>query len=544
MTTTPSASSYVLGHADVEVQRLLLQGRLYDDYTEHALRLAGLRPGMRVLDIGSGPGNVSFVAARLVGPTGSVLGVDAAPEMVELARARAAEQGFSAVHFIQSAIDAIELDQPVDAVIGRLILLHLPDPAAALRRLSSFLRPGGVIAFSENDIAGARSVPDMPLFGQVIPGIVRAFEAMGLSARFGTTLHTIFADAGLGAPQLTLGAPDRHRRRHRHPGLRRGGLAAGLPDRTTGRLRHRRGRRHGQLRAALPRRGARDQRPHHDAAHHHGVGAEMSNMIQDQYSTGLSRNNIERALRAAGMDLDGLAPADLGLLEDFHNMGRIATAQLVDLAQITGESRVLDAGSGVGGTARYVADRYGCAVTAVDLTDEYCQTNRWLNGLVGLDDLISVRHADVTELPFAGGDFDVAISQHAQMNVADKARLYSEAHRVLMDGGRLALWDITIGDGGELDYPLPWADTPAHSHLVSPDELHAAVESAGFTVKTWNDLTDQSAALMQAMLAQPPNPLGLHAFVTDFRRKAENLTRALVDGRLRAIQAICERRTP
>lgn len=207
MTTTPSASSYVLGHADVEVQRLLLQGRLYDDYTEHALRLAGLRPGMRVLDIGSGPGNVSFVAARLVGPTGSVLGVDAAPEMVELARARAAEQGFSAVHFIQSAIDAIELDQPVDAVIGRLILMHLPDPAAALRRLSSFLRPGGVIAFSENDIAGARSVPDMPLFGQVIPGIVRAFEAMGLSARFGTTLHTIFADAGLGAPQLTLGAP-------------------------------------------------------------------------------------------------------------------------------------------------------------------------------------------------------------------------------------------------------------------------------------------------------------------------------------------------
>ncbi|MCV7090784.1 class I SAM-dependent methyltransferase [Mycobacterium interjectum] len=207
MTTTPSASSYVLGHADVEVQRLLLQGRLYDGYTEHALRLAGLRPGMRVLDIGSGPGNVSFVAARLVGTTGSVLGVDAAPAMVELARRRAAEQGFSTVRFTQAAIDAIALDEPVDAVIGRLILMHLPDPAATLRRLSSFVRPGGVIAFSENDIAAARSVPDMPLFARVIPGIVRAFEAMGLSARFGTTLHTIFAEAGLGAPQLTLGAP-------------------------------------------------------------------------------------------------------------------------------------------------------------------------------------------------------------------------------------------------------------------------------------------------------------------------------------------------
>ena len=202
-----SGSSYVLGHADVEVQRLLLQGRLYDDYTEHALRLAGLRQGMRVLDIGCGTGDVSFIAARLVGPSGSVLGVDAAPEMIELARARAAEKGLSAVHFTQAAIDAIALDEPVDAVVGRLILMHLPDPAATLRRLGSFVRPGGVIAFSENDITGARSIPDMPVFGQVTAGIVRDFEAIGLSARFGTTLHTIFADAGLGAPRLTLGTP-------------------------------------------------------------------------------------------------------------------------------------------------------------------------------------------------------------------------------------------------------------------------------------------------------------------------------------------------
>jgi SAM-dependent methyltransferase len=265
----------------------------------------------------------------------------------------------------------------------------------------------------------------------------------------------------------------------------------------------------------------------------------MSNTIQTQYSTGLSRNNIERALVSAGKDLDRLAPADLGLLEDFHTMGRIATASLVDLARITGESEVLDAGSGVGGTARYVADCYGCSVTAVDLTDEYCETNRWLNRLVGLDDRISVRQADVTELPFPDGTFDVAISQHVQMNVADKARLYSEAHRVLKLGGRLALWDITIGDG-QLDYPLPWADHPARSHLVTPDRLRALVEQAGFTVKVWNDLTEPAAALMQALLAQPDNPLGLHAFVTDFRRKAENLTQALADGRVRAIQAISE----
>jgi SAM-dependent methyltransferase len=211
MTTTPSStaggSTYVLGHADAEVHRLLLQGRLYNDYTQHALRLAGLRPGMRVLDIGSGPGDVSFIAAGLVGPTGTVLGVDAAPAMIELARARAAEQGLSAVHFMQAAIDAIALDEPVDAVIGRLILMHLPDPVATLRHLSSCVRPGGVIAFSETDLTATSSSPDTPLFGKVTAGIVRAFEAMGLSARFGTTLHTVFSEAGLGVPRLTIGAP-------------------------------------------------------------------------------------------------------------------------------------------------------------------------------------------------------------------------------------------------------------------------------------------------------------------------------------------------
>lgn len=206
-TTGSSGSTYALGHADIEVQRLLLQGRLYNHYTEHALRLAGLRPGMRVLDVGCGPGDVSLIAARLVGPTGSVLGVDAAPEMIDLASARASEQGLPAVHFTQAAIDAVTVDEPVDAIVGRLILMHLPDPAATLRKLSSMVRPGGVMAFSENDITAARSIPDIPLFRRVTTGIARAFEAMGLSPQFGTTLHTIFQDAGLGAPQLTLGTP-------------------------------------------------------------------------------------------------------------------------------------------------------------------------------------------------------------------------------------------------------------------------------------------------------------------------------------------------
>jgi sarcosine/dimethylglycine N-methyltransferase len=257
-----------------------------------------------------------------------------------------------------------------------------------------------------------------------------------------------------------------------------------------------------------------------------------------QYSTGLSRHSIEQALIAAGKDLDHLQPADLWLLEDFHTMGRIATSQLVDLSEITPETMVLDAGSGIGGTARYVADRCRCTVTTLDLTEEYCDTARWLNRLVGLDELISVHRGDVTELPFADATFQVVLSQHVQMNVADTTRLYREARRVLMSGGRLGIWDITSGSQGDLAYPLPWADHPGFSHLVTPNELRAAIESSRFAVEHWNDLTDQAAETMQKLLALPPNALGLHAFVPDFAAKAQNLTQGLTDGRLRAIQGV------
>lgn len=201
------ASSYILGHADAEVRRLMLQARLYDDCTEHALREAGLEPGMRVLDVGCGPGDVSFVAARLVGPTGSVLGIDAAGEVIDVARNRAVEQGLTSVEFRENTIADLVLDEPVDAVIGRLILMHLPDPAAALRRLAGFVRPGGVIAFSENDVTSVRSVPEIPLFRSMTEAVADAFRAADLDPAYGLSVYTLFQDADLGVPHLTLGGP-------------------------------------------------------------------------------------------------------------------------------------------------------------------------------------------------------------------------------------------------------------------------------------------------------------------------------------------------
>lgn len=265
---------------------------------------------------------------------------------------------------------------------------------------------------------------------------------------------------------------------------------------------------------------------------------ETTNTATGAYASGGTRGRIEEALTRAGKDPDRLALDDLALLEDFHSLGRIATLGLVNRAAVTSSDRVLDAGSGIGGTARLVAAQTGARVTAVDLTADYCETARWLNHAVGLDDRIDVRHGDVLDLPFADGSFDVVISQHVQMNVADKPRLYAEARRVLVPGGRLAVWDVTAGPEQPIRFPVPWATTAEQSHLVAPDALRELLEDSGFEVTAWADLTDAAGDAMAQFFASPPAQLGLHVYVPDFAEKAANLIANGRENRTRLIQAV------
>jgi sarcosine/dimethylglycine N-methyltransferase len=264
----------------------------------------------------------------------------------------------------------------------------------------------------------------------------------------------------------------------------------------------------------------------------------MTTTTDQPYATGLSRSNIERALAEAGKQTHALQASDLAMLEDFHSLGRLATGALIDLAQISEADRVLDAGTGIGGTARLIAAERGARVTAIDLTPEYCEVATWLNDAVGLSDMIDVRTADATDLPFDAASFDVVVSQHVQMNIADKRRLYAEARRVLAPGGRLALWDATAGSRGPVHLPVPWATSPEQSHLVTPERLAELLREAGFAPTHWNDLTEPAENAMRQLFAGEQPQLGLHVFVPDFHAKATNLVRNLAEDRTRLIQAV------
>jgi ubiquinone/menaquinone biosynthesis C-methylase UbiE len=196
MSDMTESDGYVLGRAATEVERLRLQAEIYAPHSEHLLTLAGIGAGQRVLDIGCGAGDLTMAAARLVGPTGSVIGVDMDSDVLELARARAAEAGLVNVSFQRATLPDARLNEPVDALIGRLILIHLADPVDVVRRLSALVRPGGVASFQELSPKHAGSVPETPLVAQAYRWVIDTLRARGGDPATGQRLYRIMRDAG------------------------------------------------------------------------------------------------------------------------------------------------------------------------------------------------------------------------------------------------------------------------------------------------------------------------------------------------------------
>lgn len=203
MDERPGAPEYVLGRSGWESQRLIRQSSILLPFTERIFRRAGLGPGMRVLDLGCGAGDVSFLAAELVGPTGSVVGIDRDPGVLAIARQRAREMALSTVSFEERSIEGFRASGPFDAVVGRFVLVYQPDPASTLGHACGLLRAGGIVAVIEPDMSiGVRSCPHVALWQQVSDWIRETFRRGGVHHDIGARLYPVFQRAGLPGPAM------------------------------------------------------------------------------------------------------------------------------------------------------------------------------------------------------------------------------------------------------------------------------------------------------------------------------------------------------
>jgi SAM-dependent methyltransferase len=202
------SDSYALGRSTAETRRLIRQSQIYGPITRQFLVSAGIGTGMKVLDVGSGAGDVALLVADLVGPRGSVVGVDMNPAILETARTRVDAVGWTNVAFLDGDVTSIALDDDFDAVVGRWILMYLPDPVAVIRGLVGRVRPGGVIAFQENDFTyPPTTFPPAPLHQQVMRWTTPPPGGGGPDQQMGSKLYQTYLDAGLPAPKLRLDAP-------------------------------------------------------------------------------------------------------------------------------------------------------------------------------------------------------------------------------------------------------------------------------------------------------------------------------------------------
>ena len=190
-------ADYVLGHSDLELERLGRQGALFSDLTRDLLQRAGLKKGMQVLDIGCGVGDVSLIAADLVSQEGTVKGIDPAAEALAIARMRLEADGKTWASFSQGTLESLEECTPFDAVIGRFILIHLANPAQALSALRSRLRTGAIMSFIEFDLSTAEVYPPLTFFQQCIGWVNEVYRRIGRQLDMGVALFSTFRAAGL-----------------------------------------------------------------------------------------------------------------------------------------------------------------------------------------------------------------------------------------------------------------------------------------------------------------------------------------------------------
>ncbi len=241
-------------------------------------------------------------------------------------------------------------------------------------------------------------------------------------------------------------------------------------------------------------------------------------MVAGHYTQGNLLDAILAGVERLGKSTDTVTVDDLVPVDEFHIGGRRATESLFEMVGIAPDDHVLDVGCGLGGASRFVAQRYGCRVTGIDLTQEYIETGNALCSWVGLADQITLEQGNAMELPYSDGAFDKAYMLHVGMNIANKQMLTAELYRILKPWGVLAIYDVMRVSDGDLLFPVPWATTEEESAVSTPEEYRDALRAAGFSVtveRNRHDFAMDFFAKLQTATAAAEGspPLGLNVLM-------------------------------
>ena len=269
--------------------------------------------------------------------------------------------------------------------------------------------------------------------------------------------------------------------------------------------------------------------------------------VSAHYTHGRLAEAILDALRNVVADPEHITPDDLAPVDEFHIGGREATARFIGQLGFGEGMRILDIGSGIGGTARYVAANHGCYVTGIDLTPEYCEVATLLAQKVGLAHQVTFQQGSALAIAADDHTFDGVYMVHVGMNIADKATLFREVCRVLKPSGVFGVYDILKGSaGGDLIFPVPWSAIPENSYLLPIDEFSGLLGEAGFEIERETDRTEFALEFFHRLRQQAgeaPPSLGLHILMgEDFPTKVANMVLNVEEGRCAPWEIICRGR--
>jgi ubiquinone/menaquinone biosynthesis C-methylase UbiE len=272
------------------------------------------------------------------------------------------------------------------------------------------------------------------------------------------------------------------------------------------------------------------------------------NEITAHYGRGDLLARLNAALADDGADPARPSAHALAPYDQFHGRGLDATIEIAELVRVDAADHILDVGSGIGGPARYFAQRFGCRVTGIDLTPEFCEVARHLTRLLGLEGRVAFEVGDALAMPFADGSFDGAYSMNVSMNISDKSALYRELHRVLKDGAWLVLSELAQGAGAEVDYPTPWARSATASFLSTPEETRRGLTGHGFEVLQMRDTSDEARAFgahSRALVERGEKPphravMLIHGEIA--AQAMANVARGLAEGRIVPIEVLARKR--